>query len=247
MSTPSITITTRPVEHSLRSIHALLAVQSLVIVLLSVNRLSSFTAGYVASNEFLRWVDLHNMLTLPLISLVAFYLLKKQLEYDTPAREGGRHRTLSLLFVVGVYLLGAGYGAHEVTNYLHIRFCSSGDTDVLCRIVAFNDDEFSHLVFFTGFVLINATLMLLQTLFPFHASLRLGDGAVLVLNGLFIALGIFANLAFETIGLDLYIVGLLATLALALLWRHGAQPLLIYYGTAYSVGLVATALYKGVA
>src|SRR3712207_2185995 len=99
MSTPSITVTARPVEHSLRSIHVLLAVQSLVIVLLSVNRLSSFTAGYVESNEFLRWVDLHNMLTLPLISLVAFYLLKKQLEYDTPAREGGRHRTLSLLFV----------------------------------------------------------------------------------------------------------------------------------------------------
>lgn len=226
-------------------LHTLLAVQSVVIVLLSINRLSTLTLGYVAANQFLRWVDFNNMLVLPLISLSAFYLLKKYLEYTNAAREGFWHRALGLTFMIGVYLLGAGYGDHEVTNYLHSRYCAQDQTSDLCRIIIFNDDEFSHWVFFAGFVLTNAVLMLLQLVFPWQAKLTKGDLALLVVNGLFIALGVFANLAFEVIGLDLYIVALLAILAVGLLWRYGRQPLLIYYSTAYLLGLIATGLYKG--
>lgn len=233
-----------PSERRLGWVHSLLAIQSVVIVCLSINRLSSFTLGYVAANEFLRWVDLNNMLVLPLISLSAFYLLKKWLEYDSPGREAFWHRALGFTFVIGVYLLGAGYGDHEVTNYLHSRFCAQDQHNDLCRIVIFNDDEFSHWVFFAGFVLMNAVLMLLQVVFPWRAKLTRYDIVLLVINGLFIALGVFANLAFEVIELDLYIVAVLALLAVALLWRYGKQPLLIYYSTAYVVGLVATGLYK---
>jgi hypothetical protein len=237
-------VTPRVTTTRLRSIHGLLTVQSVVIILLSINRLSSLTVGYVAANEFLRWVDLNNMLILPLISLVAFYGVKKVLEYDGPQREGIWHRTLSVLFVVGVYLTGAGYGDHEVTNYLHTRFCIPDDGSALCRIIIFNDDEFSHWLFFAGFVLTNVALMLLQTLFPQGGDLARRDLVALVANGLLIGLGVFANLAFEEIGLDLYIVALLALLAVGLLWQWGRQPLLVYYTTAYVFGLVATAVVK---
>jgi hypothetical protein len=228
----------------LRSIHWLLTVQSVVIVLLSINRLSSLTLGYVAANEFLRWVDLNNMLILPLVSLVAFYGVKKALEYDSPQREGVWHRALSVSFLVGVYLTGAGYGDHEVTNYLHTRFCIPNDGSALCRIVIFNDDEFSHWIFFAGFVLTNGALMLLQVLFPQRGVHNRRNLGALVANGLVIGLGVFANLAFEEIGLDLYIVALLALLAVGLLWRWGRQPLLVYYTVAYLFGLVATAVVK---
>jgi hypothetical protein len=134
-----------------------------------------------------------------------------------------------------------------VTNYLHVRFCLTGETSDLCRIIIFNDDEFSHWVFFTGFVLVNAALMFLQIVFPYRGQVTRRDWLFLVLNGLFIALGIFANLAFEEIGLDLYVVAILTALSLALLWRRGPQPLVIYYSTAYTLGLIATAIYKGVA
>jgi hypothetical protein len=236
-----------PIARRLGTTHLLLAVQSLVVILVSVNRLSTLTLGYVAPNEFLRWVDLHNMLTLPLISLVAFYLLKKHIEYDSPAREGAAHRALGLAFAIGIYLLGAGYGDHEVTNYLHARFCAAGEASDLCRIVVFNDDEFSHWVFFLGFILMNTVLLLQQALFPRTERTAPGDIALLALNGLLIGLGIFANLAFEEIGLDLYVVLLLAIVALALLWRRGPQPLTVYYATAFCLGLAATALYKGIA
>jgi hypothetical protein len=96
---------------SLSRIHWLLGVQTIVILLGSLNRLGSWTLGYVAANEFLRWVDFQNMLTLPLISVVAFYLLKKEIERD-PLR--GNHRlplSLNLAFIIGLYLLAASYGS----------------------------------------------------------------------------------------------------------------------------------------
>jgi hypothetical protein len=244
MTVASPALAAQPASRTLARTHALLAVQSIVVILVSINRLSSLAEGYVLPNQFLRWVDLNNMLVLPLISLVAFYLLKKHMEYDSPAREGSWHRVLGVVFIVGAYLLGAGYGDHEVANYMHARFCPTGDTSDLCRIVVFNDDEFSHWVFFAGFVMVNAAMLLLQAIFPHKAQLTRGDVALLALNGLFIGLGIFANLAFEEIGLDLYIVALLAVLAVGLLRRRGAQPLPIYYGIAYCFGLAATGVYK---
>ena len=226
----------------LRRIHVLLAVQSLVVILVSINRLTSLTIGYVLPNEFLRWVDFNNMLVLPLISTVASYLLKKHLE-----RTGTTSHwvmPLNIAFIVGIYLLAASYGDHEVTNYLHVRFCADDVSSDLCRIVIFNDDEFSHWVFFIGFVIINAALLLFQVIFPTPDMLTRRDKILLVVNGVFIALGIFANLAFEEIGLDLYVVALLAALAIYLWRRYGSQPLIIYYLTAYGIGLVATAAYK---
>lgn len=233
----------------LGGLHGLLAVQSLVVVLLSINRLSPLTLGYVAANEFLRWVDFNNMLVLPLISLVVSYLLLRRLELSdqTGARDGRWHVALSVTFIVGAYLLAASYGDHEVTNYLHARFCEPDPGSALCRIVIFNDDEFSHWVFFAGFVLINGALLLMQMVFPHRAPLASLDRALLIANGVFIGLGIFANLAFEVIGLDLYVVAFLALLAAFLFWRRGPQPLTVYYATAYWLGLLATFAYKALA
>lgn len=224
----------------MKRIHLLLAVQSVVAILVSINRLGTWTLGYVLPNEFLRWVDFNNMLVLPLISLVALYLLKKTIEYDSPAREGKAHLTLNLIFIVGLYFLGASYGDHEVTNYLHVRFCLEDTTSDLCRIIIFNDDEFSHWVFFTGFVMVNAALLFLQNIFPHRGQLTGADIGFLFFNALFLGAGILANLGFEEIGLDLYIVAFLAILSTYLLWNRGKQPLFIYYTAAYWLGLIAS-------
>ena len=230
----------------MRHIHSLLAVQSVVAILVSINRLGTWTLGYVLPNEFLRWVDFNNMLVLPLISLVAFYMLKKTIEYNSPAREGRTHLTLNLMFIVGLYFLGASYGDHEVTNYLHTRFCLADGVSDLCRIVIFNDDEFSHWVFFTGFVMVNAALLFLQMVFPYRGEVTTGDVLLLVGNAVFLAAGIFANLGFEEIGLDLYVVALLAILSVYLLWKRGKQPLFIYYTAAYWLGLIASFLAQAI-
>jgi hypothetical protein len=224
----------------MKRIHVLLAVQSVVAILVSINRLGSWTLGYVLPNEFLRWVDFNNMLILPLISLAAFYLLKKTIEYDSPAREGRAHLAINLIFIVGIYLLAASYGDHEVTNYLHTRFCLDDSSSDLCRIVIFNDDEFSHWIFFTGFVMMNAALLFLQVLFPRMEKVVGKDTALLLVNSLFLGAGVLANLGFEEIGLDLYIVAALAVLSAYLLWKRGRQPLFIYYTSAYWLGLIGS-------
>ena len=221
-------------------IHALLGVQSLVAILVSINRLGTWTLGYVLPNAFLRWVDFNNMLVLPLISVMASYLLKKTIEYDSPQRESRPHIAWNLVFILGLYLLAASYGDHEVTNYLHQRFCATDTSSDLCRIVIFNDDEFSHWIFFTGFVMINLVMLFMQTLFPHREQMTGTDFVLLTLNALFLGAGVFANLGFEEIGLDLYVVALLALISGYLLWRRGRQPMFIYYTIAYWLGLIGS-------
>ena len=224
----------------MQRIHTLLGIQSLVAILVSINRLGTWTLGYVLPNEFLRWVDFNNMLVLPLISVVASYLLKKTLEYDAPQREGRSHIGWNLVFIVGLYLLAASYGDHEVTNYLHQRFCATDSASDLCRIVIFNDDEFSHWIFFTGFVMVNAAILFMQNLFPYRENITNTDFALLALNALFLGAGVFANLGFEEIGLDLYVVAFLALISVYLLWRRGRQPMFVYYTIAYWLGLLGS-------
>jgi hypothetical protein len=224
----------------MKRIHILLGIQSLVGILVSINRLGTWTLGYVLPNQFLRWVDFNNMLVLSLISLVALYLLKKAIEYDSPARGGSAHMAWNLVFIVGLYLTAASYGDHEVTNYLHLRFCATDTTSDLCRIIIFNDDEFSHWVFFTGFTLVNVAILFLQDIFPHREKISTPDIALLALNALFLAAAILANLGFEEIGLDLYVVTLLAFISTYLLWRRGRQPMFIYYTIAYWLGLITS-------
>jgi len=224
----------------MKRIHALLSIQSLLAILVSINRLSTLTLGNVLPNEFLRWVDFNNMLVIPLISLVATYLLKKTIEYDSPVREGRAHMAWNLVFIIGLYLTAASYGDHEVTNYLHARFCDPDPGNELCRIVIFNDDEFSHWVFFTGFIMVNVAILFLQALFPHKENLSGSDVGLLLLNSLFLGAGVMANLGFEEIGLDLYVVALLAFVSAYRLWRRGKQPMFIYYTAAYWLGLIGS-------
>jgi hypothetical protein len=243
-STASVADAAQDAPAWLGRLHRLLAVQSLFIVLLSLNRLGPWTLGELAPDGFLRWVDFHNLLTLPLISLVAMVLTWQHLERGRGEAGPGRRR-VELLFLLGLYLYGAGYGVHEVTNYLHARYCDQTVLDeALCRIVVFNDDGFSHWIYFIGFSMINAALVLLQALLPFRGTLARRDLVLLGVNALFIALGIFANLGFEEIGLDLYVVAFLAALSLWLWRRVGRQPVIVYYSLAYCLGLAATAVVK---
>ncbi len=227
------------VRPSGRRLHLLLGIQSAIIVLLSINRLSDATTGFVAGNEFLRWVDLNN-LVLAGATLVTAYLLIKQLEYDSPRRDGTAHRLLGVAFLVGVCLYAASYGNHEVTNYLNVRFCT-GTPDAgsrLCEIIAYHDDGFSHYLFFAGFTVINVAIMLTQVLFPDGGPSRTAGTALIALNALIVAAGIMANLGFEEIGPDLYVVAAVAVLAVVLLVRQPTQPILRYYTIAYVVGLI---------
>jgi len=86
----------------------------------------------------------------------------------------------------------------------------------------------------------NAALLFLQNIFPYKAGLTKSDVGLLLLNSLFLGAGILANLGFEEIGLDLYVVALLSFLSIYLLWKKGKQPLFIYYTAANGLGLLGS-------
>jgi hypothetical protein len=232
-------------DPSLRITHLLLSVQSAVVVLVSVNRLTTLGEAYVLPNEFLRWLDLVNLL-LALASVLAFYLLQRHLATGTPTDGATRwgSAALGLAFVLGVYLIAASYGDHETTNYLHGRFCPPEDTGRLCEIIRYHDDGFSHLLFFAGFTTINLVIMLTQARHPTRRPLTTPDVAALAGSAVFIAAGVTANLAFEAIGYDLYVVAAVAVAATGLLVRRRGQPILIYYTLAYVLALALTAALK---
>jgi hypothetical protein len=221
---------------SLRRLHLLLAVQSGLLVLASVNRLWDVTDVPVLPHEALRLVDVLNLLVLAPASLLAFHLLLDHVLTGASARA---RRALRLAFLAAAYLFAASYGMHEAADYLHARFCP-GD-DALCGIVAYQDDELSHLLFFAGFAGIAATLLAAQSVVPAIATTA-KDRVLVLANAALVAAAIVANLGFEEIGLDLFVVAAVAILAVVLWLRRGPRPLILYYASAYTVGLLVTAL-----
>ena len=233
----------------MKLLHYIVSGLSLTIVLLSLNRLSSFTLSYLQPYEFLRWLDFNAMIPIPLLTIVLYYLLKRNIQQNTTAEKSKYHLWINLAFIAGVYFFAAGSGDHEVTNYLNTRFCDAGELkNELCNIISYNDDEFSHIIYYIGFILLNISLMATEFTLPRKVTISSRDLKFLWTNGLFIALGIFANLAFEEIGLDLLFFGSMAILSTYLLFFAGKSyknlPVISYLVISYGVGVASTLLYK---
>lgn len=231
----------------MKRVHVLLTGLTLTIVLLSINRLTDLTQGHLPPHEFLRWLDFNAMIPIPLLTIVLYVLLLRDVVSSRSifTRE---HIALTLLFIVGIYLLGAASGDHEVTNYLHYRFCTPDPGSNLCQIIITNDDGFATDVYYLGVIALNVALMLFELRNPRSPEASTKHLIGVSANALFIGLGVFANLAFEEIGRDLIYFSLLLATALAILLfgrrKAGALPVTYYFAFAYGLGVVGTAIAK---
>lgn len=236
----------------MRRFHLLLTGLSLVIVALSANRLTGFTETRLAPHEFLRWLDFNAMIPIPIAGVVLFLLLKRDVERAGSARPTRALVALDVAFVAGVFLLGVSSGDHETTNYLHHRFCAGqSERDALCDVVVFHDDTFSHVVYYVGVISYTLAVVTVEWLFPRRDEATRRDQMLVLLNAAVIALGVFANLAFEEAALDMVAFAVVAGVANGLLWltgrRRGQLPFTLYTAASFGVGVVAAALYKVVA
>lgn len=102
---------------------------------------------------------------------------------DSPRQRRGGLLPLGALFAVGAYLYALSLGDHEVTNYLHGRFCSDS-LPAICRVIAYHDDVFSDVIFLTGFTLLNTMVMLPRFQFLTDRAPRLWDSVVITVNAL---------------------------------------------------------------
>ena len=230
----------------MKRVHLLLTGLSLVILLLSLNR--SFTLSYLQPFDFLRWLDFNAMIPIPLLSIILYYFLLKDTVRDSVFKKTALYSFLFVMFITSVYLFGVSSGDHEVTNYLNTRFCDRGEIkSTLCNIISYNDDEFSHYVYYLGFVLMNLVLIFMEYNVPRQKAMTRKDYIFVSLNALFIGLGVYANLAFEEIGIDLYVFGFLMLVSLYILFIKkivSKLPLTYYFAFSYTVGVVGTTIYK---
>jgi hypothetical protein len=233
----------------MKPFHLLLTGLSGTIILLSLNRLLPLTNGYLQPYDFLRWVDINAMIPIPLITVILYYFLKRNIQEHTSTTTS-KHQTLfNILFIIGVYFFAAGSGDHEVTNYLNNRFCNDGEIQsVLCNIIIYNDDTFSHILYYIGFVLLNLALLLTEFTLPRKTPIIKRDLAFISVNGLFIAAGIFANLAFEPAGLDLMFFTPVAALSVYLTFfgnkPYHKLPASLYLSLSYGIGVLSTYITK---
>ncbi|MBI4067783.1 hypothetical protein HY407_05360 [Candidatus Gottesmanbacteria bacterium] len=228
--------------------HLILTGLSATIVLLSLNRLTPFTQTLLQPYDYLRWMDLLAMIPIPLASVILYYLLKNEIVKDSLLRKTTLYVVLNLFLITGIYLFAAGSGTHEFANYLHFKFCRADITSALCKIIIYNDDQFSHYVYYIGFILLNISLMFLEYFVPRSKDVSQKNLFFITLNSLVIALGIFANLAFEEAFLDLFFFGVVMLLSLYLLFKDRKKvfrlPVLYYFASSYTVGIVSTIVYK---
>ncbi|MCR4263985.1 MAG: hypothetical protein NUV98_04695 [Candidatus Roizmanbacteria bacterium] len=233
----------------MKHVHYILTGLSLVLVLLSANRLLPSTRGMLPPHDFLRVVDINAMLPIPLASVLLYFYLKKNVEENGKLLNKKFLTFASLLFVAGVYLFGAGSGLHEAMDYLNARFCDRGELkNELCNIVSYNDDTFSHVIYYLGFILLTVSLVATEYFSPRKHAVSSKDVKLVLANALFIALFIFANLAFEPTLMDMIVFGSMTVLTLSTLMfgKHSYKllPVTFYFAVSYGVGVTSSLLYK---
>ena len=225
----------------LRRIHLLLTAQSVVLVLASINRLWSATDAEILPGEALRVVDVMNLLVLAPASALLFLLL---LEHVLAGAAGQSHAVLRVAFAGALYLFAASYGMHEPADYLNQRFCGGDGDPALCAIVAYQDDELSHSLYFAGLIGISTVLLLAQSASTIGVLPTGRDLRAVLANASLVAAAIVANLGFEEIGLDLVVVAAVAVTATVLLLRRGPRALTVYFAAGYGAGLLLTIAVK---
>ncbi len=144
---------------------------SIAILLLTLNRQTNITQGLLQPFQFLRWQDFHSMVTLPLLITSIYTLLFVQIVQRQPKVHPSFGLYL-LVFAVGTLLYGISSGNHEVTNYLHHRFCMP-ENGSICQIISYNDDTFSHILFYLSSILMTVALLCFERVQPEPKAIHL--------------------------------------------------------------------------
>lgn len=234
----------------MKKLHLILTGFTFILLLLSFNRLTGWFIAPLPPYDFLRWLDFNAMLPIPLAMIILYYLVKRNVQNSTFA-QGNAINLLypNLLFIIGVYIFGASAGDHEVTNYLSTLFCGRGTVESeMCAIVSYHDDIFSHVLYFTGAIAMQAAVLWIEYRFPRKQEMRVADTWLITANASFIALGIFVNLAFEETAIDIAAFLFVLLFSVLLLWRQRRQwrqvPFIFYTAVAYAAGVGATIIAK---
>ncbi|NMO49632.1 hypothetical protein HH310_00235 [Actinoplanes sp. TBRC 11911] len=224
-------------------------VNSLLVVLVSVERFSATTDVILQPHSFLSLHQLVQTCVLILAGTVTFFwtffVVSGRLR-GIPTRATF---WLAVTFVVGTYLYGAGEGLHEVSSYLLNSQCPDPEhaAGTLCGGLFVNDFYTGNILFFVGAFLTTAALLLAERLLP-NDSFGRRDLPLLGVNAVVFAATVVAYAAFDTVlaGLVFSLVTLAFTVAMWLPKRRESLrfPVTVYSVVAYGLGSIVAVVIR---
>jgi len=227
----------------MHTLNRIFLVNSLLVVLVSVERFSVTTRVILQPHSFL---SLHQLVQTGVLILAGTVT-----SWWTFSVVSGQRRArlwLSIAFIAGTYLYGAGEGLHELASYLLNSRCADPAHPVgtLCGGLFVNDFYTGNILFFAGGLLMTASLLVAERLQPATTFAR-RDVALLSVNAVVFAATVVAYAAFDTVlvGLVFALVMQVVSVAMWLPVRREPlrYPVTLYTLITYALGaVVAVAL-----
>lgn len=226
----------------------LLALTSLNVLLVTVERFSFTTQILLAPYNFLRLHEVFQMLILILFTVLIPALLLREVTDNFRLMQTKRGLVYFLLFVTGVYLYATGNGVHELASFAFNTYCDTESVEGnLCGGLFFNDFYFGNGLYFVGAFFMNLALLLFEYLQPVVKLTKRGMRFFIV-NALVYSFAIFAYSAFDRV-----LVGLIYSIIMTFVidmflylhkrpWRE--TPVTFYLALCYTIGTVASIIVR---
>lgn len=232
----------------MKHLNVILTFSSLTALVIIIERLSPTTRLLLQPYNFIRLHELNQtVLFLPVTVILSFFTLKL-LTKNFLALQDKSNKLLMVLFLVGIYLYGAGEGWHEVASFTLNQFCSIDKViGNLCGSLFINDFYAGNIIFFVGAVFMNISLMGFAAKQPMKGFTN-KDMVILVVNSLVYAFTWFAYAAFDKVLIGFLFSIILTIISFGFLMRVKSMlrkyPYIIYSAAAYSFATLATILVR---
>lgn len=180
------------------------------------------------------------------VVLSFFYL--KLFTNDFLALKNRGYSFFMLIFLVGIYLYGAGEGWHEIASFTLNTYCNPKKIlGNLCHGLFINDYYAGNIIFFVGSIFVTIVLLYLSSKFT-SKKFNAQEMIVLVLNSLVYAFTWFAYAAFDVVLIGLMFSTLLMLISWAFLikvkYKFRDYPFITYSTIAYTLSTLTTIFFK---
>jgi hypothetical protein len=229
-------------------LNILFSLYSLTALVVIIERLLPATRGLLQPYNFIRLHEINQTVIFLSITIVLSVLFLKEISNNFQSLRDKGNTLLLCIFVVGVYLYGAGEGWHEVASFTLNQYCNLHNlTGNLCNGLFINDFYAGNIIFFIGGLMSNITLMIFalrRAMKPFSKK----EITILVLNSIVYAFTWFAYAAFDTVAVGLFFLLILMIVSDIFYWKVKskitAYPFILYSALAFSLATIGTILVK---
>jgi hypothetical protein len=228
-------------EDRLRKTILLMVLVAAVIVLSTISRKLELGFLRMKALDALRVCDLLTLFVFaPSIIILGWTLFKTTQIRRSVLLEGA--------VILGIFLLGMGFGMHEPANVLNGGLHTP---KALKDSINFFDNCLGHWIFFAGFMLVTVSLSVAETRDPQDSPVPRWVLTIAIIAGLAVAVSIYGNMVNEKTFVD---IAVLTACLFAMLFFHVINgkaslsriPITLLLYTGFGIGVLATLLKWGI-